>query len=183
MRRKLIALVVGVTVLTPALASAHHVTVRDADDVRGILDVKRVDGFGRRFNPGWTITTFQRWSNRRIWDRGYFVIYLDTFGDAAWDYYALVRSTGDSLEALLFRDRVVKRDYVIRRLTKWRPNSRSVSVRVPFSAIRFPETRTYYKWRVKTLDNDPCPRVCIDNVPDRRRVREEVRTAEPLPIE
>ncbi len=181
MKRRIVAVAVALTVFASGIAAAQHQDVADPDDVPGPLDVRRVEMFGTTFNPGWKISTYRRWTNQRIWDRGFLLVFLDTFGDSAWDYYALVRSRGDTLEALLFRDRKTKRDYVVRRLTRWRSDLKSVSLRIPLTDIRFPDSRTYYMWRVKTLDNDACRRVCIDEVPDTRRMREVVREEPPVP--
>ncbi len=61
------------------------------------------------------IITFHDWSVERIFDRGYFLIRLDTFGGERYDYYALARSTGFRMKATLVRDRRSKPDFKVAR--------------------------------------------------------------------
>lgn len=170
----LVAAAAGVAVAVPLLAVAGHVEVRDADDTKGLLDVQRIDVTGSE-RPTWNVITFSGWSVARLFDAGYLLVRLDTFGDARFDYYALVRSDGSGLRGTLVRDRKRKPDFNVGALDAWHPTRSSVRVRVPLRKMRIGEQRITYGWRVQTLfSSDNCPRVCIDNIPDDRAVRETI---------
>ena len=57
------------------------------------LDLREV-GFDHVGAPTWRLSTFSTWTVRSIWDLGNFIVQLDTRGDAAADYVAVVRSDG-----------------------------------------------------------------------------------------
>lgn len=176
-RRKLaagMAVTITMTVLAPLVAGAGHVDPRDGNDTSGRLDVRRVRS-GTGWRPYWKIGTFRRWKVKEIRDKGFFLVYLDTFGDADFDYYAMVRSDGSHLRASLWRDRNPSRnDRFIRGLTAWRKTRRSVSVRVPLRSVRFPQTQTTYRWYVQTLyqNSKKCRNFCFDRVPNFNPVTE-----------
>lgn len=179
--RVALALVVLFTALVPVWVSASHVDVVDADDTRGPLDIRRVDVRGET-RPTWKVTTWSRWTVQKIWDRGYVLVYLDTFGTTRYDYYALVRSNGYRMNGVLFRDRLGKPDRRISRLRTWRANRRSVSVRVPLTKVRIGERRRHYSWYVQTLmTSKRCRRVCFDRAPDAVGVIEPLPDATPTP--
>ncbi len=168
MRRAVAVAIALASVLAVAatVASAHHSRVRDRDDVKGPLDMRVVTAEGRTYQR-YRIDTYWRWSATSIWDKGYLMVFLDTIGSDHPDYYALVRSNGSNLEAILFRDRRDRPDYRLTRLRVWRATQRSVTVRVPQSWLNFSQTRLYYKWYVLTLMTRPgCARVCFDRVPN-----------------
>jgi hypothetical protein len=177
----------AVLVVGSMSARAAHQDLSDGDDVKGRLDIRRVGMWGPHSNSGFRITTFRSWSTRFVWDSGFFVVNVDSFGTPRFDYYVLVRSTGRRMEGLLFRDRETRRDRMIRKIRVGRPDSKSVSFRFPWNDIRFPEKRRYFRWRAQSLfTNDYCPNVCIDNAPNRGAVRTDVRpepsaTATPAP--
>ena len=166
----LAGLAVAVAMSWPLLAGAEHPALRDPRDAPGLLDLSRVrSGAGR--TPGWTIATYARWTNRRLRDRGFFLVQLDTVGDGDPDYYALTRSTGGRLSARLFRHRRGK-DRGVSRLGVGRPDRRTARVRVPLRKMRRRAGGTY-SWYVETLwTSDRCPRVCFDRAPDRGAVSE-----------
>jgi hypothetical protein len=159
------AIAVAVTVLTAPGAGAGHVDPRDPNDTRGLLDVRRVHS-GTGWRPYWKINTFGAWKVKEIRDKGFLLVYLDTFGDADFDYYALIRSAGTQLKASLWRDRARKPDRFLRGLTTWRKNRRSVSVRIPLRSVRFPESQPFYFWYVQTLFQNKrnCRNYCFDLV-------------------
>lgn len=170
----LLAAAVGVAVALPLLAVAGHVDVRDGDDTRGLLDVRRIEVTGTE-RPTWNVITFSGWSVTEMFDAGYLLVRLDTFGDARYDYYALVRSDGFGMRGTLVRDRKSKPDFNVGSLDAWHPSRTSVKVRVPLRKMRIGDQRVTYGWRVQTLfSSDRCPRVCIDNIPDARAIRETI---------
>ena len=170
----LLAAFVAVATVVPLLAFANHVDVRDGNDTKGLLDVRRVDLKGSE-RPTWNMITFADWGVVEMFDAGYFLVRLDTFGDARYDYYALVRSDGFGMKGMLMRDRKRKPDYSVGTVNAWHPTRTSVKVRVPLRKMRIGDQRITYGWRVQTLfSSDNCPRVCIDNIPDNEAVRETI---------
>ncbi len=168
----LAAAVVGAAVALPLLALANHVDVRDGNDTKGLLDIRRVEVTGSE-RPRWEIVTFSDWSVRRIFDRGYFLIRLDTFGDERYDYYALVRSNGFRMKGTLVRDRRSKPDVNVARIEAVHPTRTSVKARIPLAKTKIGRNRLTYRWQVQTLfSSDNCPRVCIDDAPNDRGVKE-----------
>ncbi len=156
------------------IAFASHAGVRDGNDTKGTMDVSLVDRHGST-RPRWSVRTFASWRAIDIFDSGFALVRLDTFGSRRFDYYALVRSNGNELRATLWRDRKEKRDHLMRRLAVWRNDRRSLSVRVPLSRVRIGDLRLTYRWQVETLYTaDVCPNVCFDFVPDSGGMEEMV---------
>lgn len=181
-RLVLLAALVAVAVALPLLAAAGHVDVRDPNDTRGLLDVRRVEVAGSN-RPTWHVITFSDWSVERMWDKGYFLVRLDTFGSERYDYYALVRSNGHRMKGRLVRDRQNKRDFNVSKLLAWHPTPSSIKVRVPLSKMRIGRFRLEYYWQVQTLfSNKRCVRICIDDVPDVAAVAEPIPGREPDPV-
>lgn len=175
----LVAVVVGLAVALPLLAVANHAYVSDDNDTRGLLDVRSA-----RVNanqpPAWKVVTYPRWSVAEMWDAGYLTIRLDTFGSTRFDYYALVRSDGYKLVGELMRDRATKSDTRVAWLKAWHPDPRVAKVRIPLRKMEIGKNRNYYRWRVQTIFVTPsCPRTCLDNVPDRGAVTEQLPWATP----
>ena len=182
-RLVLLAALVGIAVALPLLAVASHVDVRDPNDTRGVLDVQRVDVAGSN-RPTWEVITFSGWTVARLWDKGYFLVRLDTFGTPRYDYYALVRSNGYGMKGTLVRDRQGKPDFNVSKLTAWHPTRSSIKVRVPLSKMRIGVERLEYFWQIETLfSNKSCVQICIDDVPDAEGVAEPVpgRTPDTIP--
>jgi hypothetical protein len=155
--------------LVAAIAFAGPNTVQDPNDTRGVLDVKTV-----RFKhpsgepPTWKIVTFDGWSARKIWDRGFLYVLLDTGGGENADYAAQVRSDGRRVSGVLYRlGKGDARDVVVTSLSARKPGAASASIRIPLRRLRFGEHRTFYRWwTVTTLSGVVCPAVCIDRAPN-----------------
>jgi hypothetical protein len=153
------------------IAFADHREISDGNDTRGPLDVSLARMSSGR-PPGWIIRTRSRWNARRIFDHGFVVIRLDTYGDREFDYYALARSNGKKISAWLYADRRSKDDRRMSRLGMKRGSKQSIQVWVPFRKLRF-SRRPSYSWIVETLwTSKRCPRVCIDRAPNRGAVLE-----------
>ena len=168
--------------LVPLLASAGHLPLRDPNDASGPLDVKRVVVGDNDKRPRWTVRTWGRWSAKRIFDRGFVLVFFDTFGGRRFDYYALARSDGYRMRASLWRDRADKPDRLLVGLKEGRPDRRSLAMRVPFTKMRFGKSRVEYYWYAQTLiTNRRCRRVCFDRAPNRDAVAEPVPGATPAP--
>ena len=141
--------------------------VWDPNDTKGPLDVRSVHQVGGQ-RPIWRIVTGPRWSARRMFDQGYLLVYVDTFGKKRADYYALVWSTGRRMRGTLVRDRIRPRgDRAAGSLGVWRRDRRSASVRIPLDRLFFQQGRAFYRWHVRTTTiKARCPRsVCIDRAP------------------
>jgi hypothetical protein len=161
-------------------AAAHHVTVSDPNDARGRFDIKTarvLEGSPRRAKT----TMYKRWTAKRVWDRGYVLVYLDTLADERFDYHVLIRSTGREMKAKLYRDRKDKNDYVVTWVDAWKPDKRSVSVKLPLRKTKWGKSRTFYRWSVVSIMSGPrCKRVCFDRAPATKAV-EEPRPGTPPP--
>ncbi|MDQ3661032.1 MAG: hypothetical protein M3454_08275 [Actinomycetota bacterium] len=166
MRTRLVALPLALLLgsFPLLLALASHRDVRDDNDVKGRLDLRKVSIYGRP--RVWNIRTYEGWSSRAIWDRGYLLVHLDTLAGERFDYYALVYSNGRSMQGDLFRDRSEKADYRVARLRAWRPSRRALKVRIPLSKTNVGEGRSFFRWQVRTLfTGRKCRRSCIDLAP------------------
>lgn len=152
-----------------ALASCYSPSPPDQNDTHGFLDVKQVDSFLETDEPAWRVVTISRWSVFRMWDQGFVLVSLDTFGGDLPDYYALIRSVGTRLRAALYRN-----GHKVASLPVWRRSGRSVSIRIHLGKLLVGATRQFYRWRVVTL-TDRCRRTCFDRIPD------EGAMVEPLP--
>ena len=163
----LVVLVVAAS-LSTMLARANHQNVKDGNDVQGMLDIRRVETFGRNKKPGWKIMTISSMTAKELRDTGFFMVYLDTFGDSRFDYYALVSSKGSKMQGTLWRDPANKRDRRVGYFSVWRRNQGSVSLEIPLSKLNTGGSkRIDYRWFVKTLfTGDNCRRVCIDRAPN-----------------
>lgn len=154
-------------------AQAQHLDVSDRRDTRDALDISDVQ-VDRVSNPRFWVKTWGRWTVKDIFDRGYVLVFFDTFGSSRFDYYALVRSRGNRLEASLWRDFRRSNDRQRARLLVRRRNRRSVNVIVPLRKM-YVGRRVHYGWRVQTLmTSRTCRRVCFDLAPDEGAVMEPV---------
>jgi hypothetical protein len=174
--RVALVLVVLVTAasLSTMFAKANHQDRSDGNDVKGMLDIRKVQTFGWNKYPKWKIIFRSRMTVKEMRDAGFFLVYLDTFGDSRFDYYALVSSNGSRMRGALWRDPVNKRDRRVGKLRVRRPDKSSVTVRVPLNMMNTGgKERIDYRWFVKTLFiGNNCRRVCIDRVPNSTAVKE-----------
>jgi hypothetical protein len=182
MRARIVLGIVIASMLIPVLVQAHHVDPRDPNDTRGLLDMKRVDVAFKR-KPRFRVITWPRWTAKQIWDKGFGLVWLDTFGTNRYDYYALVRSNGSGLVGEMFRDRQGGRDRRLFSVRTWKTSRTSFNVRIPLSRLRLPKSRRVYRWEVQTLFvGSRCRRTCFDFVPNHRAIRERNPFApEPTP--
>jgi hypothetical protein len=161
-----VAAIVTVGLMT-LVAGAHDTDFTDPNDARGKLDVSRVRLAHEQSPFVWTIVTYQEWTVREMWDRGYLVVLLDTRMGLPADHYLLVGSSGSALQGTLWRIRTVGPDSYAGTVPVNRRSSRSVTVRVAQSRLSFGDGRRFYHWWVETIvTNDSCPRTCQDNAPN-----------------
>lgn len=160
-----------VALLLPFIAWARHIDLIDRNDTRGLLDIHLVRVGGKTNSPRWKIETWGRWRTDQIWDRGVVLIELDTFGDGAFDYYAMTRSIGTRMVAEVFRRRPGpdKSKFFI---DTWRTSKRSVSLTVPLRRLRRRSTHAYRWFSNSVFSSDRCRKGCIDRAPDRGAVAE-----------
>lgn len=153
-----------------SLISCLQPSPADRNDTHGFLDVKHVDSFLETEELVWRVVTISRWSAFEMWDQGFVLVYLDSFGADVADYYALIRSVGTRLRGTLYRNA-----HKVAGLDVWRRNRRSVSIRIPFDKLLLGEGRRFFRWRVVTL-TDRCRHTCFDRIPD------EGALVQPLPV-
>jgi hypothetical protein len=179
LRRRLTILGISAAVLAMAAGSASAQTsvITDPNDATG-LDISRVTIANADTPPPiWTIRTFRRWTIHGIWDKGYFMVELDTIGGVSPEYRAVVRSDGRRMRGELFRVRSHATDVAIGALRTHKVDARSVAVSVQLSKLAFGPDRTAYKWDVLTsFASKKCPgATCFDRAPDDGSI------AQPLP--
>jgi hypothetical protein len=146
-------------------AHARPVVLKDPPDTRGPLDIRRVELRGTR-EARFKVATEAGWTARRLQDRGYFLVHLDTFRTPHFDHFALVRSVGRTLEGSLWRDPRKKAPRLLRPLPARHPSRRTASVLVRLRSV--PLRRSHFRWRVQSLWSGwPCDRTCFDRAPRR----------------
>jgi hypothetical protein len=173
---------VAITVVALALpALAHHTDQVDPDDTDGKLDLDQV-AFDHERSPSWRMATFSWWSVRSIWDRGTFIVQLDTKGDAAADFIAIVRSDGRRLAAALYRLRRDGREIELTALRTDKDGSKAVTLTIPLREVSIGPNRTSYSWSVlSSFTGGNCTRTCLDAVPDEGMIEQPLPGVTPSP--
>ncbi len=167
-RAALLAGVAALSLLGPA-AHGRPAELKDPPDTRGPLDIRRVELRGTK-EARFKVATGTRWTSRRIQDRGYFLVHLDTFGTPRFDLFALVRSPGRGLEGSLWRSRRGHDPRRLRSIPARHSGPRTAAVLVPLRSVAL--RRSHFRWRVQTLWSGwPCDRTCFDRAPGRGGVR------------
>ena len=166
----LVGILVALFVVTPA--AGEHVVVTDGNDTRGRADIKkvRVERDGPR---KWKIRTFRGWRVNDFFEKGWFVINLDTIGDRSMDYFVFVRAKRRRLGAAIWRERQNQDDVLVAHVKARKVTKALMSVKVPFSKLKVGDSRLEYRWYVRSMWSAPkCPRVCFDRAPNRRVISE-----------
>lgn len=167
MKRWIALLLVVVAVFVALPAGAHDTDQADPNDTDGRLDLKMVELSHDATRGRWFMSSFTRWSPKQIWDQGYFLVYVDTKGNAQVDYYGLVYSDGRKIKGGLYRDEPNGKDPKIGSLPATKADARTAAVTLAFSKITIGDTRTEWGWSTQTLFTGPdCKKVCMDLVPD-----------------
>jgi hypothetical protein len=161
---------------------ADHTDQVDRHDTGGKLDLAEVV-FDHVGAPTWRMSTFHTWTVRSIWDLGTFVVQLDTRGDAAADFVAVVRSDGRRLRASLFRLRRDGREIEMTTLPTAKTGSRVVTVTVPLRRLSIGANRTSYFWSVLSSFTGGllCTRSCLDAIPDHGMIEQPLPGVPPSP--
>jgi len=149
------------------VASADPSVLTDPNDSTG-LDVSRVTLAADVPPPVWTIRTFRSWTIPKLWDRGYFMVELDTSGGAAPEYRAVARSNGRRMVGALYHIRSDGKSVQIGKLRTNKVDAKNLSIKVPLSKLAIGPDRTSYKWDVLTsYTSAKCAQgVCFDRAPD-----------------
>ena len=155
--------------IAPTNVSADQATRRDADDVRSFLDIAGVNHEHERLADGsrrirHTIRMHERWSVRSLFPNrcGHLVIQIDRMG-------------GPQIE--FSYDGELKAHFDGRRVPTWRPNRRSITVRVrPRLLARGDRS---YRWLARSLAtaDDACSsgdQGFVDTAPDSRWIRHDL---------
>ena len=175
------ALVVVTLILFALPVLADHTDQIDPHDTRGKLDLEEV-AFDHVGAPTWRISTFSTWTVRSIWDLGTFVVELDTRGDAAADYVAVVRSDGRRLVGTLFRLRRAGREIEVTALRTAKSSASAATVTVPLRDVSIGPNRTSYFWSVlSSFTGRFCTRTCLDAVPDEGMIEQPLPGVTPSP--
>lgn len=175
------ALAVVTLILFALPVLADHTDQVDPNDTRGKLDLQEV-AFDHAGAPTWRISTFSTWTVRSIWDLGTFIVQLDTRGDAAADYVAVVRSDGRRLVAALFRLRRDGREIEVTALRTAKSSARAATVTVPLRDVAIGPNRTSYFWSVlSSFTGRFCTRTCLDAVPVEGMIEQPLPGVTPSP--
>ena len=180
-----LVILVAVASLSTMFAQATHQDSKDGNDVRGHLDIREVKTSGETPNPVWKIIASSRITTKLLRDRGFFLVYLDTFRDSHFDYYVLVSSNGSTMKGTLWRDRTKSPDRNVGNVAVWRRDKSSVTVRVPLNKLNTGgKAQVTYRWFIKTLFTGPnCRRVCIDRAPNEGALTESNGKQTPSPTD
>ena len=107
---------------------------------------------------------------------------LDTRGDAAADYVAVVRSNGRRLVATLFRLRRGGRQIEVASLRTDKENSWAATVTVPLREVSIGPNRNSYFWSVlSSFTGGSCARTCLDTAPDDGMIEQPLPGVTPSP--
>jgi hypothetical protein len=154
---------------------------KDGNDVDGRLDVRAVR-FDHNPAPSWTFVTFGSWTLEEIWDRGQFVVRLDTRADEDNDLLIVVRSDGRQMLANLFRIRADGREIDLGKVQVDKISRRGLEVTVALRKLGVGRGRTSYTWTaLALLTSASCRTVCIDRIPDEGRVEQLLPGVSPSP--
>ena len=153
-------------------ATAQHVRVLDGSVTRGLLDIRATRNSGDQAANIW-IVTYQRWDIDAMWDQGYLLAWFDTNDEEGYDYYVLARSDGIRMRGILYRDNESSKDKRIAKVTVWRPDRRTVRMRVPLRLMEVGPARLTYLWYAQTIfTGRRCRTVCLDRAPNRNGIEE-----------
>lgn len=135
----------------------------DGNDARGKLDVKKVKtSFGQK--PKWRVVSRSTWGLTDMWDEGFVLVFLDTKGSSAPDFYAMARSNGTQLKGRLYAIKAGI-DTFKSTVSVTRPNAKTARITVSLGKVDIGPSRAFYRWSVQTLAIGPCKKVCFDFVP------------------
>lgn len=174
-------LMIAVAATGPArsIPIAAQAQIQDPRDGK-VLDVQTVSTAPDPTAFRFTVTTWSRWTARRVHDRAFFVIYLDTLEQPGYEYYLLLRSNGRRIGGGIFRVNAGRRSPKVGRVLVTRRGPRTVEAAIRRRQLSIAPARADYGWYVQTiLTSRKCRRVCFDRAPDAGEVREPLPAAPP----
>jgi hypothetical protein len=163
-------IIVGVALAVPGMARAS--TISDPNDVHGKLDIAGVTQEHAATGPViHTITTYGPWHSRVLGgqNHSYFVIEIDTAGNARPERYALVYRSHGVLRVGV----VTRRGRLLGFGSAIRPNLRSVRVSIPRTLLGKPGG---YRWKLFSVYVAPgaCRTGCVDRAPNSGQVLHDI---------
>lgn len=177
-----LAVAIAAVAILAGAGGARHTDTTDPNDVDGRFDLREVQLDHHPGQLAWRFRTFGPWSLDDAWDRGFFVIELDTRGDKSIDERILVRSDGRQLIGSLVTIRSDGTERVRASLDAAKEGSRSAVVSISLRRLtigRSRETFTWYAYSISTSTG--CRQVCVDRLPDDGRIEHELPGASPSP--
>lgn len=175
-----IALVV-LAIFVPFIARAEHADLLDADDTRETLDI-RLANVHHTPDMKFKVATYETWTPKETWDKGYVLVHLDTFGSQGFDYYAMVNSFGTGYSARLWKTNGNSADEELGELFFKKTTRKSVTITIPLDMLFFGPNRVTYRWYTQTIFNGRvCQRPCFDLAPDEDAVVEPLPSPSPSP--
>jgi Ca2+-binding RTX toxin-like protein len=145
-------------------SSCFPPSIADPNDTKGRMDVKKVRSHAGESPPRWKIVTFSSWTIKGIWDDGYFLLFVDTKGDAGPDYHVLGYSNGKNMVGGLYRETSGGGEVRIGGAAVSKAGPRGIVIKLPLAKLD--RTRPYFRWSVTTLfTGKKCGNVCFERVP------------------
>jgi RTX calcium-binding nonapeptide repeat (4 copies) len=136
----------------------------DPNDASGFLDVKQVRSSAGDPTPNWEVVTRPKWTLKAMWDHGYVIVFADTRGNVAPDYFVLAYSVGNDLRGSLYREMQNGGEVRLGGVFVGKSGPRSLVLRLPLDDVV--RDRPFFRWSVQTLfTGKKCHIVCFDRSP------------------
>jgi Ca2+-binding RTX toxin-like protein len=149
--------------LSGTAQSCYLRTFGDRNDTRGLMDIKKVRSRGGATTPNWDVVS-ARWTKRKVWDKGYWILFADTKGSAKPDYFVLAHTNGSKMRGGLYRQTPGGGEVRIGGASVAKSGPRDLTVRLPLAKVQ--RTRPYFRWTIQTLfTGSKCHKVCFDRSP------------------
>jgi hypothetical protein len=163
-------IVVFASLLSPA--SGNHDIVSDPNDTSGRADIRKIRMVNDRPRK-WVFRTWRNWQINDFFERGWFVLYLDTFGGGRFDYFVFVRATRRDLAGAVWRDFKKKDDRKVAGAGTKKIGKAHMRVSVPFRKMRIGGARLKFRWFGRSIWSGPhCRQLCLDRAPNRKVISE-----------
>jgi hypothetical protein len=164
------SIVVFASLMSPA--AGNHKVVSDANDTNGRADIKKIRMVNDRPRK-WFFRTWRNWHVNDFFERGYFILYLDTFGGNRFDYFVFVRAKRSSLAGAVWRDFKKKDDRKVAGAGTRKVGKNGMRVKVPFRKMKIGEARLKFRWFGRSIWSGPhCRQLCLDRAPNQKNVSE-----------
>lgn len=164
------AVIATIALAAPALAAANSTRVSDPHDVHGALDIASVTGTHVGANVVHTLRTYKPFRSQLLTHNTFITFAFDTNSNGKLDDVAIVVWFHGALHsALLTAD-----GSILGELHVTRPDSRTVSVRIPTQLLRNPAV---YRWgaTAEYQGKTDCKKACFDFAPNRGMIKQQLR--------